>query len=115
MKKWAVNKPDRKIVSDLMTSGGITSLAARGFVNIESVFKQLETNELSDPFLIKDMDKAADIINNAIDDGNSGHYKMPKHYLMYKSGVIPRAGLYKGVECACSKCFGGLNGTWNES
>lgn len=74
MKKWAVNKPDRKIVSDLMTSGGITSLAAsvlaaRGFVNIESVFKQLETNELSDPFLIKDMDKAADIINNAIDDG----------------------------------------------
>lgn len=51
----------------------------------------------------------------ASNDGNSGRYKMPKHYLMYKSGVIPRAGLYKGVECACGKCFGGLNGAWNES
>lgn len=50
----------------------------------------------------------------ASDDGNSGRYKMPKHYLMYQSGVIPRAGLYKGVECACGKCYGGLNGTWNE-
>lgn len=49
------------------------------------------------------------------DDGNSGRYKMPKHYLTYKSGVIPRAGLYKGVECTCGKCYGGLNGAWNES
>ena len=53
--------------------------------------------------------------HSASDDGNSGRYKMPKHYLMYKSGVIPRAGLYKGVECACGKCYGGLNGAWNES
>ena len=49
------------------------------------------------------------------DGGNSGRYKTPKHYLMYKVGVIPRGGLYKGVECACGTCYGGLNGTWNET
>lgn len=72
MKKWTVGVPDRKTVSSLMLSCGVSSLAAaalaaRGYSSPESVMEALNVSELSDPFLIKDMQKAADTINAAID------------------------------------------------
>lgn len=75
MKKWAVNKPDKKIVSDLTLKCGVSTLtaavlAARGYTTPDEVMNRLNVNELSDPFLIKDMQTAADTINQAIDNGN---------------------------------------------
>lgn len=74
MKKWSVGKPDRNNVSSLMLGCGVTSLAAavlaaKGYSSPESVMESLNVDELSDPFLIKDMQKAADTINAAVDSG----------------------------------------------
>lgn len=74
MKKWKVGKPDRSTVSELMLKCGVSSLtaaalAAKGYSSPESVMESLNTDELSDPFLIRDMQEAADTINNAIDSG----------------------------------------------
>ena len=74
MKKWTVGVPDKKAVSALMLGCGVTSLtasalAAKGYSSPESVVESLNTDELSDPFLIKDMQEAADTINSAIENG----------------------------------------------
>lgn len=73
MKKWTVGKPDRNTVSALMLGCGVSSLAAaalaaKGYSSADSVMESLNTDELSDPFLIKDMQTAADTINAAIDN-----------------------------------------------
>lgn len=75
MKKWSVGRPDRKTVSDLTIKCGVSTLTAavlssRGFSSPDDVFKNYQVNELSDPFLIKDMQLAADTINNAIECGS---------------------------------------------
>ena len=74
MKKWNVGRPDRKTISALMLGCSVTSLtaaalAAKGYSSAESVMESLNTDELSDPFLIKDMQQAADTINTAIENG----------------------------------------------
>ncbi len=74
MKIWNVNKPDRKTTNRLSFSCGITPLAAavlvsRGFTSPEAVNEKYNTDMLSDPFLIRDMQQAADTINYAIDEG----------------------------------------------
>lgn len=78
MKKWTVSSPDRKIVSALtLGSGGSISplaaavLASRGYTDCNSVSSEfsVSADELSDPFLINDMQSAADTINEAIDSG----------------------------------------------
>ena len=74
MKKWSVGSPDRKTISALMLGCGVTSLtaaalAAKGYSSAESVMESLNADELSDPFLIKDMQQAADTINTAIENG----------------------------------------------
>ena len=74
MKNWTVGVPDRKIVSSLVFGCQVSSLtaaalAAKGYTTPESVSDNLNISELSDPFLILDMDKAADSINAAIDNG----------------------------------------------
>lgn len=74
MKKWNISSPDRDTVSKLMLGCGVTSLtaaalAAKGYSSPDSVMDNLNTDGLSDPFLIKDMQQAADTINAAIDEG----------------------------------------------
>ena len=74
MKKWSVGIPDRKIVSALILNCGVSSLAAaalaaKGYSTAESVMESLNADALSDPFLIKDMQGAADTINSAIENG----------------------------------------------
>ena len=74
MKKWELSFPDKKTVSEITIKCGVTTLtasvlAARGYTSPESVMESLQTEELSDPFLICDMDVAADIINRSVEDG----------------------------------------------
>ena len=74
MKKWTVGMPDRKIISRIMLNCGVTSLTAaalaqKGYSSPEQVAENLNISQLSDPFLIADMQKAADRINEAIDGG----------------------------------------------
>lgn len=74
MKKWSTKNYDRSIASKLSLSCSVSSLtaavlAAKGYSSAESVMERLELNELSDPFLIKDMKIAADTINKAVEDG----------------------------------------------
>lgn len=74
MKKWNISVPDKNAVSKLMIGCGITSLTAaalvqKGYSSPDSVMQKLNVDELSDPFLIKDMQEAADTINAAIDNG----------------------------------------------
>ncbi|MBR4626293.1 MAG: single-stranded-DNA-specific exonuclease RecJ [Ruminococcus sp.] len=74
MKKWTVGMPDRRVISKLMLSCGVTSLTAaalaqKGYTSPEAVMESLSADELSSPFLIKDMKQAADILNAAIDSG----------------------------------------------
>ncbi len=73
MKIWNVSRPDRKIANKLSFGCSITPLAAsvlvsRGFTSPEDVTKKYNTDMLSDPFLIRDMKQAADVINTAIDE-----------------------------------------------
>ena len=74
MKKWTVGMPDKKSISKIMLGCGVTPLTAaalvqKGYSSPESVAESLNISELSDPFLINDMQKAADVINEAIDSG----------------------------------------------
>lgn len=74
MKKWAVNKTDRKTVSQLSLKCGVSTLtaavlASRGYSSAETIMENLNVTSLSDPFLIKDMDIAAAAINDAVDSG----------------------------------------------
>lgn len=74
MKKWTVGRPDRNLISQLALKCGVSTLtaaalAAKGYSSPDSVMQQLDVKELTDPFLIKDMQKAADTINSAIDNG----------------------------------------------
>ena len=60
MKKWNISVPDKNAVSKLMIGCGITSLTAavlvqKGYSSPDSVMQKLNVDELSDPFLIKDM------------------------------------------------------------
>lgn len=73
MKKWEISKPDTTVMRDFMLSGGLSALtagvlASRGFSSVEAVNSFFVTEELSDPFLVKDIDKAAEVINDAIDN-----------------------------------------------
>ena len=73
MKNWTVGVPDRKIVSSLVFGCQVSpltaaALAAKGYTTPESVAESLNADGLSDPFSIKDMDIAAETINEAIDN-----------------------------------------------
>ena len=73
MKQWNFRVSDRKIVSSLISDCGVTSLtgsvlAARGYTSAEKVMEKLQCDRLSDPFLLKDMQEAADTLNNAIEN-----------------------------------------------
>lgn len=45
-------------------------------------------------------------VENANDNGNSGRYKYPKHWMKFVIFAPPRAGsLYKGFICSCGYEF----------
>lgn len=74
MKKWSIKNYDKSIVAKLAASCGVSKLtasvlASKGYSSNEAVMNDLETDTLSDPFLIRDMKAAADVINDAVDNG----------------------------------------------
>ncbi len=76
MKKWTKKEIDKSLVPKLAMGCGISSLAAavlaaKGYTSAEAVRDKLEVSELSSPFLIRDMETAAELINEAIENGTS--------------------------------------------
>ena len=76
MKKWLVRKPQKEFAEKILRESEVTPLcadilAARGFTSAEDAAKQLNSNGLSDPFLLKDMREAADVINDAVENFES--------------------------------------------
>lgn len=104
MKKWTVGKPDPAAVN-ILRQGGLSGicagvLAARGVDTLEKArefFNQSEEGGdiLSDPFLIKDMQRAADTLLAAVDNGKKicvyGDYDC--------DGITATALLYSYLEC----------------
>ena len=73
MKRWTVSAADAQKVNKIAAStdlGYLASyvMAARGYDDTESLVSFFNREELSDPFLLRDMDKAVDIINEAIEN-----------------------------------------------
>lgn len=72
MKKWRINRPDPVKTAEFMNKCDLKSLTldvmtSRGFTDFDSLADFFKGEELSDPFLIKDMAVAADVINKAVD------------------------------------------------
>lgn len=104
MKRWTIGDPDAAAVAALAKQGGLPQICAgvlvsRGISTVEAAaefFNQNENGEiLSDPFLIKDMQIAADTVQAAIDDGRLicvyGDYDC--------DGITATALLYSYIEC----------------
>lgn len=105
MKKWTVGKPEQSAVDILTKQGGLTEicagvLAARGIDTMEKALAFFNQDNdggepLSDPFLIKDMKKASEIILAAVDEGKKicvyGDYDC--------DGITATALLYSYLEC----------------
>ena len=74
MNRWSVKKADEKIVNEIVRRTDIgktaaTVFAARGYSSVDEIADFLQDKDLSSPFLIKDMQAAADYITNAVDEG----------------------------------------------
>ncbi len=72
MKKWKICKCDEELADDFASKCDINKLAlkvltSRGVTDFQQVIDFFDPPELSDPFLIKDMDKAVEVINEKID------------------------------------------------
>ena len=72
MKKWRINRPDPVKTAEFMNKCDLKSLTldvmtSRGFTDFDSLADFFKGEELSDPFLIKDMAIAAEVINKAVD------------------------------------------------
>ncbi len=71
---WQVNRPDEGKAEALAKALGISNLLARtlvgrGYADPEQARTLLENEPMSDPFLMKDMDKAVNRIHQAVDNG----------------------------------------------
>lgn len=80
MKKWVISKAEPAAVQTLMSQCGLTRLcaeilSARGIDSQERAKDFFADNNdgdvLSDPFMIKDMAEAAELLNEAIESGKS--------------------------------------------
>ncbi|MCD8327590.1 MAG: single-stranded-DNA-specific exonuclease RecJ [Ruminococcus sp.] len=74
MKQWKIAKADEKLCLDLLrrTNLGRTVaevLVAWGFTDLNVLNDFFNNDELEDPFCVKDMDKAVEAINEAVQSG----------------------------------------------
>ncbi len=73
MKKWIINKPDTEKVVDMLKKTDLTGICAevlvsRGIYEMDELVDFFSENEISDPFLLKDMYEAVDTIRQAIEE-----------------------------------------------
>ena len=102
MKKWVIGNPDDKISSELSAKSGLSDICASVLVSrgVDTIDKAKAffgggEDKLSDPFLIKDMQEAAERISAAIDASELiciyGDYDC--------DGITATAMLYSYIEC----------------
>ena len=100
MKRWIVRKPEKEYSERIVKESGVTGLcgdvlASRGFKNAAEAAEYLNTDKLSDPFILKDMTEAAEIINRAVEDFDSiciyGDYDC--------DGITSTVMLFSYLEC----------------
>ncbi len=75
MNKWIVNAPDRELTEKLKKDTGLPDficrvLVSRGIASRESADRFFNGTVLSDPMMIKDMDKAVVVVSEAIENGD---------------------------------------------
>ncbi|MCD7823684.1 MAG: single-stranded-DNA-specific exonuclease RecJ [Oscillospiraceae bacterium] len=107
MKRWEVREINTDAVKETLSSTDLSELtaeimSARGYNSIDDIKAFFNGTELSDPYLLPDMDKAVETINQAIENGETicvyGDYDC--------DGVTSTAILYDyfinmGVETLC--------------
>lgn len=76
MRKWKIASPDKNLTETLSRNGSISKLCAevlvsRGINDVEQAAKLLNCDGLTDPFMLQDMQIAADVINEAIDNNTA--------------------------------------------
>ena len=100
MKRWIVRKPEKEYSERIVKESGVTGLcgdvlASRGFKNAAEAAESLNTDKLSDPFILKDMTEASEIINRAVEDFDSiciyGDYDC--------DGITSTVMLFSYLEC----------------
>lgn len=74
MKKWVIQKPNPEEIQVLTKGTDLTPLiaailASRGIHSVPAAAALLSAQELSDPFLLRDMQEAAECVNAAVDAG----------------------------------------------
>ncbi len=74
MNKWKVNVPDRELTEKLRKDTGLPEficriLVSRGIASRESADRFFNSTELSDPMMIRDMDKAVKAVSEAVENG----------------------------------------------
>lgn len=99
MKKWKINRSDAQLAAQFASKCDINKLAlevltSRGFTDFDRVVEYFSYTELADPFIIKDMDKAVEKINEMVDS-----YRLICIYGDYDcDGITSTALLYNYLE-----------------
>lgn len=100
MKKWNICRPDENAAKKLLLHSDLSPLCAdvlvsRGISDLETASEFIRTDGLEDPFVLKDMDKAVAIINDAVENGSRiciyGDYDC--------DGITSTVILYSYLEC----------------
>ena len=100
MKKWIIGDPDTKIAGKISSVSDLTPLCAevlvsRGITDLKAAAELIRADSLESPYQIKDMEKAAEIINAAAAEG--------KRICIYGDydcdGITSTVMLYSYLEC----------------
>lgn len=100
MKKWITGNPDSRISARISSGSDLTPLCAdvlvsRGINDLKAAAELIRTDSLESPFQVKDMEKASEIINAAVEEGRKiciyGDYDC--------DGITSTVMLYSYLEC----------------
>lgn len=74
MKQWKIAKADENICSEILRKTNLSKtvaeiLVSRGFTNLSELNEFFNGDELEDPYCVKDMDKAVEAVNRALQKG----------------------------------------------
>ena len=100
MKRWIINRPDDKSVSEILKKTDLPEIcadimASRGITELDDLDAFFNGGELSDPFEIKDMREAVDAITQAVED-----FRLICVYGDYDcDGVTATVVLYNYLDC----------------